>query len=86
MTAKHHYPPGWLRSHQGWLSIDEPDLHIWGYVDNEMSAWRFCPVCGARLLSGAEAIISEPRCSRCDRPIEACPCACETTHDPVRSS
>ena len=72
-TESHVYTPGWMPY--------DIDLVTWYYVKEEMSAWRFCPVCGNRLLSSTESITYEPRCSTCHRPIEACPCGCVAEHD-----
>jgi hypothetical protein len=70
--AEHQYPPGW--------TTDQDFPTLWQYVEDDMEAWRFCPVCGLALLDEKSAISTEPRCSGCDRPFEACPCACTVEH------
>ncbi len=67
------YPPGWTG--------ETLDLGpTWTYGTDEMTAWRFCPVCGERLLTRKEwPYLGEPICSCCERTVEACPCAIPCT-------
>lgn len=70
-NQEHRYPPGLEPTSS---AISGP----WQATD-EMTAWRFCPVCGSALVA-SEYVFDDPRCSTCDRPFEACPCACVVKH------
>lgn len=64
----HRYPPGFV-------PLLEEVMGPWQAGVEGMSAWRFCPACGATLKDSGY-VGDEPQCSSCERPFMACPCGC----------
>jgi hypothetical protein len=68
----HYYPAGWLPDDDAggtWVS------------SQDMSAWRYCPPCGARLVDSGY-VGDDPQCEACGRPWGACPCGCIVQRNP----